>query len=164
MMKTQDYEKYKEARNSFVAKLDNKLIFLKTKKDYMKWISNNLSSTKFSSSSEFEVLLDIMVSKYTILMKNNPKLYSYIIKADEKQFLTIVKPSLGKLPLTFKMNSCANTCMDACDATLNNIESGYGLLYAQYGGNAFTNAIIDAMYWSNYSSAIDDLNSCMSSC
>ena len=32
MMKTQDYEKYKEARNSFVAKLDNKLIFLKTKK------------------------------------------------------------------------------------------------------------------------------------
>jgi hypothetical protein len=26
MMKTQDYEKYKEARNSFVAKLDNKLI------------------------------------------------------------------------------------------------------------------------------------------
>ena len=54
--------------------------------------------------------------------------------------------------------------MDACDATLNNIESGYGLLYAQYGGNAFTNAIIDAMYWSNYSSAIDDLNSCMSSC
>ena len=32
MMKTQDYEKYKEALNSFVAKLDNKLIFLKTKK------------------------------------------------------------------------------------------------------------------------------------
>ena len=32
MMKTQDYEKYKEALKSYVAKLDNKLIILKTKK------------------------------------------------------------------------------------------------------------------------------------
>jgi hypothetical protein len=54
--------------------------------------------------------------------------------------------------------------MNDCSQTLDNIEQGTAFNQAMYGGNAFTDAIIDAMYWSMFESAVDDLNSCLAGC
>jgi hypothetical protein len=164
MIKSEDYKNYKTARTNFVSNMNGNLIFLKTKTEYINWINENLQLTKFSSVSDFEKSLDEMVSKQSILREKNSELYKSLDIANAEEYLNIIQSSLGEVPSLSKTNSCSTGCMNSCEQTLNNIESGTAFNQAMYGGNPFTDAIIDAMYWSMFESAINKLNSCMAGC
>lgn len=164
MIKSEDYKNYKTARTNFISNMNGNVIFLKTKTEYMNWINENLQLTKFSSVSDFEKSLDEMVSKQSILREKNSELYKNLDNADAEEYLNIIQSSLGEMPSLSKTNSCSTGCMNSCEQTLNNIESGTAFNQAMYGGNPFTDAIIDAMYWSMFESAVNTLNSCIAGC
>jgi hypothetical protein len=164
MIGTSDYRDYKNARSSFLANMNGNLVFFRTKAEYMTWITSNLSRTAFTSISAFESSLDNMVAKQANLRAKNVSLYKFMDNSDADQWLSIVQPSLGVPPIPNITNSCSDGCMNDCSQTLDNIEQGTAFNQAMYGGNAFTDAIIDAMYWSMFESAVDDLNSCLAGC
>lgn len=164
MILTNDYNNYKSSRTSFVNDMNGNIILLRTKTEYMVWISENLHLTNFTSVSDFERSLDEMVQKQSILRQNNSKLYEFLDVADADEYLVIIESNLGKIIAPSSSSSCSGGCMDSCEHTLDNIENGTALNQALYGGNPFTDAIIDAMYWSMFQSAVYDLNSCLAGC
>jgi len=159
--KTQDYLDYKKALNTFVYKMKGNAILFKTKEEYVEWIEVNLNQTNFSSVEDFVLLMNDMIAKNSIVENNNKTLFMFIEKLDSAHFLEVIQPSLGVLPTITTFGACADGCMDSCSSTLDNIESGYGAMHAQY---PYLSSLIDAMYWISYENAIDSFNGCMSSC
>lgn len=166
MMLSNDYKDLEIIRKNFVTKMNKNVVYLNSKEDYMRWISENLYKTNFISVGEFEMTLDAMVAKQTILLNNNSELYGYIQNAESDEILDIIKPSLGTTPPIYTSNSCSDACMDDCSTQLDALEVATAFLYALQGPNQnpLAMAIIDAMYWTRFEIIVDDLNDCISGC
>jgi len=159
MINTYEYLDYKNSIDIFAEKMNGNAIFFKSKEEYLFWINVNLSKTNFESVDEFEILLNDMITKNIVLENKNSMLYKYLNSADQQDFINIVRPSLGAVPITTLSNSCTNGCISDCEDALAGNEWAY---HNDYGTNSHAFAL--QYYWVRYKSICDSFSACIGSC
>lgn len=159
MMSTSDYSNYQNSLDAFVEKMNGNAVYFKTKAEYMSWISNNISSTLFTSTQQFSAMLDDMVAKHALLVSNNSQLFTYILNADTEQRLEIIKPSLVEMQVLTSSNSCTDQCISDYEDAWNGNEWAYSL---DYGINS--HAFAEQIYKIRVKSITDDLSNCVYFC
>lgn len=81
--------------------MKNSPVFLTTRAQYITWINANLSSTNFTSVTEFTTLYDDMVTKGQTLVSNNSTFFNHLMNADELQVKEIMYPLIdGRVPIS----------------------------------------------------------------
>jgi len=73
--------------------------FLK-EEDYVKWLSENLASTKFKTIEEAIAMRREIVEKKTKFIDDNAKIFDLVKRANAKQLLVILAPELRPAELT----------------------------------------------------------------
>ena len=164
MIRTEDYKRFMDVTNDFVSKMNYNIVNVRSKEEYMNWISSNLNLTKFASVEDFERSLDDMITKQSVLMSNNTEIYSYLDNAEPDQILEIIEPSLGLPPTLYEVNSCSDGCINTCFNSLDVLDSVTALQYAASSNHPFMWSIINAQYWAAFKVIVDNLNSCISNC
>lgn len=129
MIKTSDYSSYQSSLDAFVDKMNGNAVYFKTKTEYMDWITVNISNTSFTSTQEFNSMLDDIAAKHAILVSKNSQLFAYIDNADAEQVLEIIQPSLATRQVVTLSNSCANQCISDYEFAMNGNDYAYSLDY-----------------------------------
>lgn len=170
MMNTNEYITYRNELRSFVTKLNGKILpQFRDKSEASNWIVQNLTSTNFISTQEFNTMIDSMEEKYRIVIQRNQQVFALMQLADETQLFEIIQPSLGTLPVLTVNSGCANGCMDSASSSIDNLDIMYASSIVTYSTlvpefHQYIRPLLDASYWSNFQGIVDNLNSCLAGC
>lgn len=163
MMNTNEYVSYNNELRIFISKLNGNVVPLfRNRTESNNWIIQNLARTNFVSIQEFEMMIDSMEEKYRIIMARNQQVFSLMQNADESQFLEIVEPSLGSLPVLTVNSDCADSCMNTASSAIDSLDADYRS--ETQSGNPWRIIVAVLTYWSSFESIVDNLNGCLANC
>jgi hypothetical protein len=133
MMSSTEYNDLKSSIAAFNAKLKNHDISFPEKAKWMAWINEEISTTSFTSVSEFETMYDDSVSKLAKMMAANKTLFDFLGKADNDQIGIITGPEFDPPGHTTESD-----CIDGCIEDFENGEAVGGIMLNSALENAFS--------------------------
>jgi len=102
LTQTDAYKAERKAEFTFYRKFPrgaNFESFLK-EEDYVKWLSENLASTKFKTIEEAITMRREIIEKKKKFIDDNAKIFDLVKRANAKQLLVIIAPELRPAELT----------------------------------------------------------------